>query len=157
MASNDRENQYLKAERDVVSRHELAAANRPEPRFKPVSIFFRSDVGVYERNPEFADMGNPEGNIYREYFYVIAEDAKGYRKAWSPENSCFSLEAIERAYEFIAPPIQEWADCQPCYGSEAYDAEGCELDQLEYEMEEDLGPNWRTVAPDVAFAIAVRR
>jgi len=76
------------------------------------------DLVVIRRDPEYADISNPHGNIYAEKFSIIAEDAKGFRKSWGSQYD--SPEAAETAYITFAPPVAIWEDIRPAYGSEAY-------------------------------------
>jgi hypothetical protein len=103
------------------------------------SVGFPSDFVVVGHNPENADMSNPRGEIVRERWYILAEDAKGNRRVWGGLYD--SPEAAEAAYSLEAPPIDLWDETQPCYGSEAYQDGDWEQDQIEREREEDLnGP-----------------
>jgi hypothetical protein len=77
----------------------------------------RSDLVVVGHNPEAADMDHPNGEVVGERFYMLATDPKGYTRQWGwfP-----SAEACELAFEFLAPPVDEWTASRPRYGSEAF-------------------------------------
>jgi hypothetical protein len=102
-------------------------------------VGFPSDYVVVGTNPEMADMSNPRGEIIRERFSIVAEDAKGHRRAWGGLYD--SPEAAEAAYSLEAPPVDLWDEIRPAYGSEAYaeNWEEYEGDQIERECEEDGG------------------
>jgi hypothetical protein len=84
-------------------------------------------------------MGNPNGDIIRERFFMVATDEVGhmYRYGWEE-----TPEAAEAVFQHFAPPVSEWSLWRCEYGSKAWASEGCELDQLRSEMEADLGADW---------------
>lgn len=94
------------------------------------SVFFCSDFVVVGHNSENADMSNPNGDIIRERYYIVAEDALGHRRTWGGYYE--TLEAAEAAYSLLAPPVEFWEDARPCYGSEAWTPE---VDAAEAEAE----------------------
>lgn len=91
-----------------------------------------TDLIIVGQNSEMADISNPNGNIFGHAAYVIAEDARGARKAlfvgkhrWEDEVLpkaevlAVALNARAAAGKF---PIRfaDWKDSAPCYGSEEY-------------------------------------
>jgi hypothetical protein len=67
-----------------------------------------------------ADMSNPRGEIIRERFYIVAENAAGERRTWG---GLYVSEAdAEAAYSLLAPSVTFWDDIRPAYGSDAYAA-----------------------------------
>lgn len=103
------------------------------------SVFFRSDFVVVGRNSENADMSNPNGDIIRERYYMIAEDAKGNRRTWGGYYE--TLEAAEAAYALLAPVVAFWEETRPCYGSEAWTAD-VEAEELAMERADEMGSNF---------------
>jgi hypothetical protein len=83
------------------------------------SIGIGSEFAVIGHNPEMADMSNPRGAIVREVFFAVAEDHKGYRRTWA-DGVYRSAEEAEAAFQFAAPPVSEWNEWHPAYGSQAY-------------------------------------
>lgn len=77
----------------------------------------RSDLTVIGHNPEAADLDHPNGEVIGERFYMIATDAKGYTWTWGWHKSA---EALERGFEFAAPPVEDWMPGHPRYGSLAF-------------------------------------
>jgi len=94
-----------------------------------------SDFRVIGYDPEYADMSNPQGALVREVFYLLAEDARGARRAWG---SFDTLEEAEAAVPF-APAVYTWNETYPAYGSEAYVASDEEANVREWERAND-GP-----------------
>ena len=99
----------------------------------------RCDMVVIGSNPENADMDNPRGEIWGYAPYVLAEDAKGYRRVQSIGKPHRYPVDAERIAETVASRLQSrfdclgklpvgferWTETTPCYGSDAYD----EMDQ----------------------------
>ena len=101
------------------------------------SVGFPSDLKVVGYNPENADLDRPRGEIIRPVFFVVAEDAQGYRRTWG--GSFKSEAAAESAYLYLAPPVFSWDVDRPCYGSEAYarNWRKYEADQIAREKDDD--------------------
>lgn len=112
---------------------------------KKFTFAVESELAVVDRNPEYADLDNPNGDIIRERYFMTATDADGriYRYGWEE-----TAEKAEMVFQYLAPAVEEWPMWRCVYGSRAYDLEGCETDWAIREMEEDLGPNWRAHAPE---------
>jgi hypothetical protein len=147
------EQNFLEAERTVLF-NEFANSVRPEPKVKAPKYTFgiASDYVVVGHNPEMADFDNPRGEIVRERFYMVAEDAKGYRFGFGSEESEF---AAEVAFQHFAPAVSEWAPLRPAYGSQAYIESNAGLSDLRDEMESDLGPDWQN-HPQVSLDVRTR-
>lgn len=90
-------------------------------------------------NPEMADMDRPRGEIVREVFFLVAEDARGARWTWS--QGWQEAEAAEAAIA-VAPPVILWASWQPAYGSVAYMEDGGEEDAREWEARQQEAEAW---------------
>lgn len=98
-----------------------------------MTVFVRSDLAVVGYNPENADLDYPNGEIVREVFYLVAEDARGNRWQWGS----FSSERVaEAAYLTLAPPVFLWEATRPAYGSEAYVEHG-QADDLAWEKAQE--------------------
>ena len=97
------------------------------------SVGFASDLEVTGYNPEAADLDRPRGEIIAPRWFALAEDAHGNRRRWGS----FETEAqAEAAYLHVAPPISEWSETYPAYGSRAYQSYG-ESDLIEAERRHD--------------------
>jgi len=100
------------------------------------SVYFPSDLAVVGYNPENADLDRPRGEIIRERFSVVAEDALGHRRLLG---SGFESEAAAEAAYLEAPPVALWEAIRPCYGSEAYAADApyweAQMDAWERDLE----------------------
>ena len=86
------------------------------------TVGIRSDIVITGRNPENADMSNPDGNYYGERFYAIATAPNGARRR---HYRMFKTEQLaEDFYLFFAAPIwaDDWFETDPEYGSRAYEA-----------------------------------
>lgn len=138
------ESQYLAGEREA----ELAAARAEEMTFS-----IESELAVVGHDPEYADMDNPTGEIIRHRYFMVATDEIGhqYRYGWER-----TPEFAEAVFQQFAPPVSEWSLWRCIYGSQAYELENCETLQLIDEMETDLGKNWMTRAPEVAYVLAAK-
>ena len=137
-----REQEFLVAETSVLRQQELANALMP----RQWVFFVESEIAVIGQNYENADMDNPNGDILALRYFMVARDVDGYQKrfGWAASEAL-----AEAAFLMIAPEVGDWDDWRPVYGSRAYELEGCEREQLEAEMEVDLGVNWRTLAPEI--------
>ncbi len=82
-------------------------------------------------------MDNPRGEIIREKFSAVAEDALGNRRGWG--GSYDSLSEAEAAFLALAPPVPFWEELRPCYGSEAYERNWREYEAEEIAREKELG------------------
>jgi hypothetical protein len=139
------ESQYLAGEREA----ELAALRADES----FTFSVESELAVVGHDPEYADMDNPNGEIIRLRYFMVATDSVGHQYRYGYERT----EALaEATFQHFAPPVSEWSLWRCIYGSIAYELEGCETAQLIDEMENDLGPNWMTKAPEVALALAAK-
>ena len=84
------------------------------------TIAVRSDIAVICMDAEYAEMGNPHGEVYGEVFYLRATNAYGDTMEWG------SWETPEAAEEAIAdaPPVETWTCGPVLYGSAAWQAYG---------------------------------
>jgi hypothetical protein len=153
METYRQETNFLEAERSVLFT-EFANSVRPEPKVKSPKYTFgvASDYVVVGHDPEFADFDNPRGEIIRERFFMVAEDAKGYRFAFGNEESEQNAEFV---FVQFAPAVSEWNPIRPSYGSLAYIESEQGLSDLRDEMEFDLGPDWEN-HPQVSLDLRTR-
>jgi hypothetical protein len=108
------------------------------------TFFARSDLVVVDYTSENADMDNPRGAIYGESWYVVCENRKGRR--WASRLSYSNAEeANERASasaDFLAQGKRldqaNWFEIDPCYGSEAYQAQGIEAQRCEQDRNNNI-------------------
>jgi hypothetical protein len=83
------------------------------------------DVAFFD--PEMADMGNPDGAVYRRFWFVAAEAANGRR--WVHEVRFFEDEAgraknlARRVLAAGEIDTQNWNEGYSVYGSQAWQAE----------------------------------
>jgi hypothetical protein len=96
-------------------------------------IHITTSLVVLRTDPEYADMGNPRGEIYGVNAAIIAEAPDGSRWVWNMSKTDKSERAAVEWAEAQAERIREslaegkklqhaaWRWVQPCYGSEAYD------------------------------------
>ena len=91
-----------------------------------------SYLALVGSNPEMADMANPRGEIYAERWVIWAERADGRR--WQHERSFSAQHEAQRLLDRIEAAHRggrrlnrdHWIEIDPCYGSEAYVAQGIE-------------------------------
>ncbi|MBZ5660049.1 MAG: hypothetical protein LAO08_06540 [Acidobacteriia bacterium] len=112
-----------------------------------------SELAVVGHDPEYADMENPRGEVVRERYFMVGTTPNGrqYRFGWER-----TAALAEAAFQYLAPPVEQWSLWRCIYGSDAYVQDNCELQQLADEMDEDFagsGRNWMVEAPEVAVRI----
>jgi hypothetical protein len=106
----------------------------------PIAHFFvRSDLAVIGRNPEMADMDNPDGNIFGFGAYVVMESGDGRRFAHvttftdddektATDHATRLMGRIEAKARYLAystsHPLNPnfWTEIEPRYGSTASEA-----------------------------------
>lgn len=101
--------------------------------FLPISFHAATDLVVVGTNPEMADYDNPRGEIIRSAAYVVAEDAKGYRRYSDTIDTGFEADVMPKAERLAErlntrlrtlgkPPVGFilWREGRPAYGSDAY-------------------------------------
>lgn len=96
------------------------------------TISVEVEFAVIRSDPEYAEMGNPNGDIIGDVFYLCAETADGARWVYGHYETA---EAAMEGYLFTAPPVSEWLDSFPRYGSEAYQSGGA---RSEYWDEDEI-------------------
>jgi hypothetical protein len=139
MGQYERDRNYLDAERHFQVADLIASAAVAPTPIK-YTFFVDSEETVVGRDPEYADMDNPRGEIIQlRYFMVAATDA-GRLYRWGSERTAAKAEQV---FQLFAPAVELWPLWRCVYGSEAYEQDGCELETLQWEMETELGPNWR--------------
>ena len=108
-----------------------------------------SEFAVVGRNSEYADMDNPDGDIIAERFFMVATDAEGhqYRYGWEK-----TPEAAEFVFQNFAPEVFKWPLWRCEYMSIAWIKSGGDRDQLDREMEYDIGPDWMN-SPEITHEV----
>lgn len=108
---------------------------------------------VVARNPEMADMSNPNGEVYGTRYDVRVETESGNRWVYTGASwvSRHDPAEAERQAEFFAARVngalrvsggaaldeRYWEETNPVYGSLAYEAEGAEAEQDAWERAND--------------------
>jgi hypothetical protein len=108
-----------------------------------------SEPVVVGSNPEMADMDNPRGYVFGESVCIVAENDKGYRKVFhfgtarwagnvtaAAEKQVEAMNARAKYLHLLPVGFAQWPECRPCYGSDAYCAEGIEEQDAEIERAE---------------------
>jgi hypothetical protein len=72
------------------------------------------------------------------YFMVAATEA-GRLYRWGWERTAAEAERVFKS----APAVEEWPLWRCVYGSEVYEQGDCERDQLRWELESELGPDYQ--------------
>lgn len=144
--------------------------------FKELNYFVRTDIAVVDRNPEMADMSNPHGDIHGDVDYIIAETPTGrrfahvvvaltrpngtlvtsYGSAYDDVTSA-RLEELAHHLNETKPDLDEayWNEIDPCYGSEAYIAQGTERTLRYREIEEAVEAGEMTFAEGFNLSLHV--
>lgn len=135
------ESQYLAGER------EADLSDFDASLFVDWTFSVESELAVVGHDPEYADMDNPTGEIIRHRYFMVATDEIGHQYRYGWERTELAAETI---FQYFAPPVSQWSLWRCIYGSQAYEQNNCELEQLAEEMEADLGSNWMIEAPQVA-------
>lgn len=121
-----------------------------EINYKELGYFVRTDIAVIDYNSEMADMSNPNGEIYGDADYIVAETPTGRRFAHQttaltyPNGttkstvSCARLEELAHHLNSTKPDLDMdlWHEIDPAYGSEAYISQGTEQHNRLREIEE---------------------
>ena len=112
------------------------------------SVVVASELRVVGYDPEYADMDHPRGEIVRDRFYLQATNERGDRRRYG----CFETEAdAECNFWHLAPPVEEWNEDYPEYGSIAYQEYGDDMDReaerrmedaMEHRCYDDYGIYW---------------
>jgi hypothetical protein len=106
-----------------------------------LTVDIASEFRVVGYNPENADMDRPRGEIVREVFFLVAEDARGARWIWG--EGWQDAAAAEAAYRFFAPPVFLWSPWRPAYGSVAYMEDGGDEEMMAWEADHQDAELWR--------------
>lgn len=91
-------------------------------------IGIRNEDTVIGHDSECADYSNPTGAIYALVWYVVATHPKGWRYAHVQShreevNAVLQADMIQARIEDHEKAIElndDWVECDPAYGSEAY-------------------------------------
>jgi hypothetical protein len=93
-------------------------------KFSIVNAYFFLDETVVEYNPEFADMGNPQGAIYQRMVFVASETISGRRFI---HQSSFEIGEEDKAQLLVNRILAKgkidltyWAETYKIYGSPAW-------------------------------------
>jgi hypothetical protein len=130
MGIYEQEQNYLAAERslsicDLMSHQPTPRLPKFTRRIPKFTFSVQSEYAVVGVDGEFADMGNPRGEIVRERFFMVAADSTGrcFRYGWEE-----TPRKAELVFQYVAPAVSEWPLWRYEYGSKAYQEEGAELD-----------------------------
>lgn len=103
------------------------------------NVVVTDELRVVRYDPEMADMDHPNGEIVETRFYLQATNSHGDRR----RIGCFVTEADAECYFWhAAPPVDDWDEDFPEFGSLAYEEYGIDLEmQAERALErcEELG------------------
>ena len=152
MGHYERDRNYLDAERCFQVADLMASiAVAPAAATPKYTFYVDSEETVVGRDPEYADMDNPRGEIYAVRYFMVAATEAGrlYRWGWERTEA-----KAEQMFQLFAPAVSEWPLWRCMYGSEAYEQDDCERDTLRWELETDLGPDWRN-HPHVSCELAM--
>jgi hypothetical protein len=141
MGHYERDRNYLDAERHFQVADLMASiAVAPAPKTPKYTFYVDSEETVVGRDPEYADMDNPRGEIYAVRYFMVAATEAGrlYRWAWERTEA-----KAEQVFQLFAPAVEEWPLWRCMYGSEAYEQDDCERDTIRWELEDALGPDYQ--------------
>ena len=128
--SYEAEQQYLAAEAhfNVLALMNETATPVDRESFDSYFVEVRDHVYIHHSDPEYADMDNPRGHVYATNFFLRASNFHGYTRTFG------SFESERQAWNSfllgVVPPVREWCEGQPVYGSWAYQYLDCEAAQL---------------------------
>jgi hypothetical protein len=94
----------------------------------------RSDLAVVAYNPEMADLDCPNGEVIEERFYMLAVAEDGSTRQWGWFET---VDELEVRFVHVAPPVEEWHDSRPIYGSPAWVYQDQDFEDLQSEMMAD--------------------
>ena len=152
MGHYERDLNYLAAERHCQVGELIAATTVVKtPKAVKYTFYVDSEETVIGRDPEYADMDNPRGEIYAVRYFMVAATEAGRLYRWGWERTEAKAEEV---FQLFAPAVSEWPLWRCVYGSEAYEQDDCERDQLRFELETDLGSDWRN-HPHVSRELAM--
>jgi len=111
-----------------------------EINYSKLYYFVRTDIVVVDHDSEMADMSNQTGAIHGDADYIVAETPTGRRFAHDAmaitrsnghtESKISSARLEELAFHLneTKPDLDmtHWEEIDPCYGSEAFIAQGTE-------------------------------
>jgi len=140
-----------------------------EINYAKLYYFVRTDIVVVDHNSEMADMSNPQGAIHGDADYIIAETPTGRRFAHDitaitrsnghTESKVSSARLEELAFHLneTKPELDmtHWEEIDPCYGSEAYIAQGTERTLRYREIEEAVEAGEMTFAEGFNLSLHV--
>ena len=94
---------------------------------------------VLHRDPEHADVGNPQGNVYgiRYYVRVTLEDGTRYLhyKAWDRADLDEAMTLKNAVQNRRVIDLKHWVEVDPAYGSKAYEVAD---EEREYQFRSSL-------------------
>lgn len=94
---------------------------------------------VLHRDPEHADVGNPQGNVYgiRYYVRVTLEDGTRYLhyKAWDRADLGEAMTLKNAVQNRRVIDLKHWVEVDPAYGSKAYEVAD---EEREYQFQTSL-------------------
>jgi hypothetical protein len=129
---------YLAAERYFQVADLMAVTPTPTPSVK-YTFYVDSEEIVARRDPEYADMDNPRGEVYETRYFMVAADEAGHLYRWGWERTQAKAEEV---FQLLAPAVTIWPLWRCVYGSLAYEQNDCEHDQIRWELETSLGSDY---------------
>jgi hypothetical protein len=138
MGHFEQERNYLAAERHCQVADLMVPV--PTPKSPKFTFYVDSEETVTGQDAEFADMDNPRGELYETRYFMVAATEAGRLYRWGWERSEVKAEQV---FQLFAPAASEWPLWRCVYGSEAYEQNDCERDQIRWELESELGPDYQ--------------
>lgn len=102
-----------------------------------------SEDRIIGRDPECADMDNPQGYLYRTYFFPTARNP--YGRIYAHNRITIHPEVAQAWVEFIQARVTPdwtpennpcWTFLRNCYGSQAYQDDGDEAATIAWERDQ---------------------
>ncbi len=108
-----------------------------------IQFYPRTDLVVIRKNPEQADVSNPNGEIIGHHAMVVAEWSDGRRKVKSIGSFVKEQPALDAAQALadqfsVRPPddLEKWFGHDPRYGSPAWEREATDWYHFQQERVE---------------------
>lgn len=128
---------YLAAEHacNVTDLMAAMAMAESDDSFDSYSVDVVDEIRVDGSNLENADFDNPHGYNYVRVYSLRAVNRHGYTRCYGNYSSS---EQAMNAFDFgLVPPVSEWNEGRPVYGSLAYQVEGIEEEEARLERSQD--------------------
>lgn len=150
MGQYERDRNYLDAERHFQVA-DIMASPAVAPKTPKYTFHVDCEETIDRIDPEYADMDNPRGEVYATRYFMVATDEDGRQVRYGWERSEAKAEFV---FQYFAPAVEEWPYFRCVYGSLAYEQNDCERDTIRWELETELGPDWRN-HPHVSRELAM--